>query len=270
LDAQFASRDGYRAAVRVNTVLTGMGFGSFDRETRVASLSGGERTRLLLCKLLLEAPELLILDEATNHLDFKMLAWLEDYLAGYRGAIVTVSHDRYFLDRVTRSTWELEGLALVCYPAPYSGYLTLRAERIERMEKEYERYAQERARLLDYAERNMARASTSQSAKSRLRMVEHMGEAESPPAQLKPPRIRFTPKLRPVSRVLTVEGLTLSVGAGEQRRVLVSELGLDVMRGDRLAIIGENGAGKSTLLRALVGRRRTARKRSNTRPSPWY
>lgn len=254
LEAKFISLDGYHAAVKISTVLNGMGFGSFERATPVASMSGGERTRLMLAKLLIEAPDILILDEATNHLDFKMLAWLEEYLASYRGAILTVSHDRYFLDRVTNVTWEIENLSLVSYPAPYGRYLALRAERLDRMEKEYEHHIQEVARLQDYADRNMARASTSASAKSRLKMIEHLGEAQKPFVPKKPPLIRFEPKSRPVSDILLARGLTVAVGEGEQRRELLSAADIHIKRGERVAIIGENGAGKSTLLKTLVGK----------------
>ena len=254
LEAKFASLDGYGADVRINTVLNGMGFGSFDRNTIVDSMSGGERTRLMLAKLLVEQPDLLILDEATNHLDFKMLAWLEEYLKSYKGAILTVSHDRYFLDRVTSITWEIENLSLVRYPAPYSGYLKLRADRLERMEKEYERYTMEVARLQDYADRNMARASTSQSAKSRLRMIEHLEVAEKPYLPPKPPKMQFEPKMRPVSDVLMVNGLEVAVGEGSSRKVLLENAEMHVKRGERVAIIGENGAGKSTLLKTLSGK----------------
>ncbi|HWP50862.1 MAG TPA: ABC-F family ATP-binding cassette domain-containing protein [Clostridia bacterium] len=254
LEAKFASLDGYQAAVKISTVLNGMGFGGFDRATPVANMSGGERTRLMLAKLLIEAPDLLILDEATNHLDFKMLAWLEEYLTSYRGAILTVSHDRYFLDRVTNATWEIENLSLVAYPASYGRYLVLRAERLERMEKDYERHLQEVARLQDYADRNMARASTAASAKSRLKMIEHLGEAQKPYVPKKPPLMRFEPKSRPVSDVLMVHKLTIAVGEGEQRRALLTSADIHVKRGERVAIIGENGAGKSTLLKTLIGK----------------
>ncbi len=254
LEAEFSSLDGYQAAVKIGTVLNGMGFGGFDRATPVASMSGGERTRLMLAKLLVEAPRLLILDEATNHLDFKMLAWLEEYLSAYRGAILTVSHDRYFLDRVTHVTWEIENLSLISYPASYSRYLTLRAERLERMEKEYERHIQEVARLQDYADRNMARASTAASAKSRLKMIEHLGEVQRPYVPKKPPLIRFEPKSRPVSDVLIARGLTVAVGEGMQPRTLLNKTNIQIKRGERVAIIGENGAGKSTLLKTLIGK----------------
>ncbi|MBP0981445.1 MAG: ABC-F family ATP-binding cassette domain-containing protein, partial [Oscillospiraceae bacterium] len=254
LEMKFTSLDGYQAQVRINTVLNGMGFGSFDKKTPVDTMSGGERTRLMLAKLLVEEPKLLILDEATNHLDFKMLAWLEEYLQGYRGAILTVSHDRYFLDRVTNITWEIENLSLVSYPAPYSRYLDLKQQRYERMEKEYERYVNEVARLQEYADKNMARASTSQSAKSRLRMIEHLDEAQKPYLPPKPPRMKFTSKLRPVSDVLVASGLEITVGSGAEKRVLLRNGDIHVKRGERVAIIGENGAGKSTLLKTLEGK----------------
>lgn len=255
LNEEYDSCDGYGAQVRINTILTGMGFASFDRKTPVESLSGGERTRLMLCKLLVEEPGLLILDEATNHLDFKMLGWLEDYLLSYRGAILTVSHDRFFLDNVTTTTWELENKTIVSYPAPYSKYLTLRAERLARMEKEYERYQQEVARLQEYVDRNLVRASTSQSAKSRLKMIEHLDIPPEPVRPAAPPAFFFAAKIRPVSDVLITEDLCVSVGEWETKRILVDSLSLTVKRGERIAIIGENGAGKSTLLRTLMGKR---------------
>ncbi len=169
LQTEFESGDGYQMQVKINTVLTGMGFSGFSREMPVSSLSGGERARLAICKLLLAEPNLLMLDEVTNHLDFHMLAWLESYLSSYKGAILAVSHDRFFLDTITRCIWEMEDKGVVAYPAGYTGYLTLKRERFERRQKEYERFQRERQRFQDYADRNMARASTSSSAKAVLK-----------------------------------------------------------------------------------------------------
>ena len=251
-EEKFISLDGYSAEVRINTVLTGMGFGTFPRDTSVAKMSGGEQTRLMLCKLLLEDLDILILDEATNHLDFTMLAWLEEYLTSYKGTILTVSHDRWFLNNVTKTTWEIEGLNIVSYSAPYNEYLNLRKMRLERMEKEYEKYCNTVQSLQEYADKNMARASTSQSAKSRLRMIEHMDKVEKPPKIEIPPKFEFKGKVRPVSDILHVEHLDVMIREEDREKLLIKDFGIHVKRGDKVAIIGSNGTGKSTLLKILT------------------
>lgn len=254
LQAKYDAADGYNAEVRINTILTGMGFGSFSRATVISTLSGGERTRLSLAKLLLQAPDLLILDEATNHLDFKTLIWLEDYLKSYKGAIIAVSHDRYFLDKVTTKTIEIEQQNIVEYPASYSGFVTLKADRLERMQKDYEYRMAEVARLQDYHDRNIVRATTAASAKSRLRMIEHLDDAPPPPPPPKPPFFQFDATMKPVKDVLDVSDLSLEVGDGYSSKQLLSHFNLHVFRDERVAIIGENGVGKSSLLKALVGK----------------
>lgn len=254
LQAEYEARDGYGADVRINTILTGMGFGSFDRSTVISTLSGGERTRLALAKLLLESPALLILDEATNHLDFRMLMWLEGYLSSFRGAVIAVSHDRYFLDRVTNQTWEVEEKNIITYPASYSKFLLLKAERLERMQKEYDFRMAEIARLQDYHDRNIVRATTASSARSRLRMIEHLEEAPPPAMPPKPPFFKFETTLKPVKDVLKVQDLSLTVGEAPSTKTLFEQLDLHITRGEKVAIIGENGVGKSSLLKALVGK----------------
>lgn len=251
---EFRSLDGYQAEVKINQILTGLGFGTFGRAVSVQSLSGGEAARLMLCSILARDPDLLILDEATNHLDFKMLAWLEDYLAGFRGAVLTVSHDRFFLDRVTSVTWELEQGGIVRYNAPYSRYLTLRHERIERLEKEYEFNRRRTEKLADYAARNRERASTAALARSRQRMLERLDDVEKPPAVQRAPKISFAAPARSGQTVLQVKGITVSVGQSPKRRLLMESLSFEVRRTDRLAIVGPNGAGKSSLMLALIGR----------------
>ena len=162
-EKRIAAADGYNADVKIRTVLSGMGFA--DRAEQVIStMSGGEKTRLKLCRLLLEEPELLLLDEPTNHLDTATLFWLEDYLKTYRGAILAVSHDRYFLDSLAGKIFELENKKIDTFRGNYSKYKVLKAEKYERALKEYERQQEEIASLKDYVARNIVRATTAKSA----------------------------------------------------------------------------------------------------------
>lgn len=253
LTAYFEGNDGYGIEVKIKTVLGGMGFSDKSYDTRISTLSGGEKTRLALARLLLEQPDLLMLDEPTNHLDFTTLQWLEDYLQSYKGALLVVSHDRYFLDKMVTSVWELDRTRLTAYKGNYSKYKVLRQERMERMQKEYEQQQQQIAAMKEYAERNIARATTANSAKSRLHQLANMELKEKPPSQLKAPVFSFSYAMEPVKEVLTVENLTLSVGAGEDRKVLQQNLSLAVRRGEKVAVIGPNGAGKSTLLKTVLG-----------------
>ncbi len=253
LQTAFEAGDGYMIDVKINTVLNGMGFAGRDRNTSISSLSGGEKTRLALCKLLLEAPDLLILDEPTNHLDFKTLLWLEEYLKGYKGALMIVSHDRYFLDSLVTSICELDRTVLTRYPGNYTKYLALREEYYTRQLKLYEAQQEEIARLQDYVDRNIVRATTAKSAKSKRKAIEHMELVPKPNPPLKPAKMSFTYEREPVKDVLHVENLSVSVGEGEQAKELFSHLNLDLMRGEKVALIGPNGIGKSTLLKAIQG-----------------
>ncbi len=252
-DERWIAADGYNAKTRIDTVLNVMGFGSFDSDTNVDTLSGGERTRLSLCKLLVESPDLLILDEATNHLDFRMLMWLEEFLNGYKGTVVMVSHDRYFLDKVANKTMEIELLAIVTYAHGYSKYLVMKEERRLLMQKNYEEREAKVAKYKEYHDKNIVRASTAASARSRLRMIEHLDDAPPPVPPPKPPHFRFTTKIKPALELLKVENITLSVGEGDSEKQLLSKFNLEVRRGEKVAIIGENGVGKTSLLSALVG-----------------
>lgn len=249
---RFEAADGYNINVKINTVLTGMGFSSFDPETSVDRLSGGERTRLALAKLLLEDPDLLILDEPTNHLDFKTLGWLEDYLSAYNGAILTVSHDRYFLDKIVNTVCEMENKTLVRYNAGYTKYLDLKAARLTRMQKEYDRQMREIAELEDFIARNKVRASTTKRAHSREMELERMEMKERPTPPPKPPKFRFEYEREPVKDVLTIEGLRLEVGEGAERKLLCPRIDLTVRRGEKIAIVGMNGVGKSTFIKTIL------------------
>ena len=248
----FLARDGYQIEVKIKTVLTGMGFAEHGFDKCVDKLSGGEQTRLAIAKLLLEAPSLLILDEPTNHLDFATLGWLEDYLAGYKGALLVVSHDRYFLDKLCNKIWELEDGSLWEYKGNYTAYTRQREEQDARQKKLYEQQQAERAKLEDYVARNLVRASTTKMAQSRQKMLERLEPIEKPHRRLKPPKIRLAFETEPVKDILTVDDLTITVGSGEKERVLLTNAEFNIQRGDKVAIIGPNGSGKTTLLRTIL------------------
>ncbi len=249
----FIANDGYNVNVKINTVLTGMGFSSFDPQTPVDRLSGGERTRLALAKLLLENPDLLMLDEPTNHLDFKTLTWLEDYLLSYKGAILTVSHDRYFLDKIVTAVCEVENKTLVRYNAGYTKYIDLKAARLARMQKEYDAQMREIAELEDFIARNKVRASTTKRAQAREKEIEHMEMKEKPTPPQKPPKFKFGYEREPVKDVLFVKNLPLEVGEGSEHKMLNPAVNLEVRRGEKIALVGMNGVGKSTFIKTILG-----------------
>ncbi len=253
LQTWFEDNDGYQIDIKIRTVLGGMGFFPEMYERPVSSFSGGEKTRLALAKLLLEAPNLLILDEPTNHLDFKTVMWLESYLQDYRGALLLVSHDRYFLDELCTSICEIERGRLTRYKGNYSAFTQLKEAAVARQWKEYELQQKEIAKLEEYVARNLTRASTAKSAQSRVKQLEKMERIEKPLSPQKQARIRFDYVVdRPVE-VLDVQEVDVTVGSGAERKLLVPRLSFDVRRGEKWGIIGDNGVGKSTLLKLLQG-----------------
>ncbi len=251
LQTMFEQQGGYEIDVKINTVLTGMGFKEKDLNTLISTLSGGEKTRLALSKILLEEPDLLVLDEPTNHLDFKALTWLEEYLKSYKGAILMVSHDRYFLDELVTEICELRKNELIRYPGNYTKYKQLKQERLQALEKEYEKQQNEIASLKDYIARNKARASTAKSARSRENALERMEIIEKPDAYDKIAKISFDYDYEPVKDVLQVKDLALTVGNGI---VLSDNIHFQIQRGEKIALVGANGVGKSTLLKAILGK----------------
>lgn len=253
LSSYFEARDGYRIDVKIKQMLNGMGFGSTPTDRVISTLSGGEKTRLALAKLLLEEPNLLILDEPTNHLDFETLMWLEDYLKGYKGAIIIVSHDRYFLNKVCTRICEIEQGRLTSYRGDYSSYLVQKKMNSERQLKEYEAQQKEIAKLEDYVAKNLVRASTSKMAKSRQHMLDRIERIDKPLMYTKPPKIKLEYDIEPTKDIVRVVDCPLVVGEGADKKELIKSLTMNVRRGEHVAIIGANGIGKTSILKLIQG-----------------
>lgn len=253
LSSYFEARDGYRIDVKIKQVLNGMGFGATPTDRVISTLSGGEKTRLALAKLLLEEPNLLILDEPTNHLDFETLMWLEDYLKGYKGAIIIVSHDRYFLNKVCTRICEIEQGRLTSYRGDYSSYLVQKKMNSERQLKEYEAQQKEIAKLEDYVAKNLVRASTSKMAKSRQHMLDRIERIDKPLMYTKPPKIKLEYDIEPTKDIVRVVDCPLVVGEGADKKELIKSLTMNVRRGEHVAIIGANGIGKTSILKLIQG-----------------
>ena len=253
LSSYFEARDGYRIDIKIKQVLNGMGFGSTPTDRVISTLSGGEKTRLALAKLLLEEPNLLILDEPTNHLDFETLMWLEDYLKGYKGAIIIVSHDRYFLNKVCTRICEIEQGRLTSYRGDYSSYLVQKKMNSERQLKEYEAQQKEIAKLEDYVAKNLVRASTSKMAKSRQHMLDRIERIDKPLMYTKPPKIKLEYDIEPTKDIVRVVDCPLVVGEGADKKELIKSLTMNVRRGEHVAIIGANGIGKTSILKLIQG-----------------
>lgn len=249
----FREQGGFEVNTRINSVLHGMGFGSFPPDTIINTLSGGQKTRLALARILLQAPDLLMLDEPTNYLDIPTLTWLEGYLRSYSGAILVVSHDRYFLDAMVTTIVEIERHAAKRYTGNYSRYIELKAAEYEASMKLYEKQQDEISKMEQFIQRNIVRASTTKRAQSRRKALEKMEVIDKPLGDLKKARFSFEIERQTGKDVLDVADL--SVKFPEKDRQLFQQVSFKLSRGETVALIGPNGIGKSTLLKVLVGQR---------------
>jgi ATP-binding cassette subfamily F protein 3 len=251
LSLHFEVSGGFDVEHRTEEVLFGLGFSPTQLDEPVRTLSGGQKTRVALAKALLAEPDLLLLDEPTNHLDLGMLEWLEEFLRSWSGAFLVVSHDRYFLDRVTNRTLDLSFGRLEDYPAPYGRYLELREERMARRLLEYEEQQELIARTEEFIRRYKA-GQRSREARGRQTRLDRLERLERP-RDHDALNLRVNPTVRSGRDVLTTSPLRAGYQDGAREHTLVATPELRVERGDRVAIIGKNGSGKSTLLKSIVG-----------------
>lgn len=248
LQTEFKNAKGYQYESDTRSVLHGMRFFQEDFERYVNTLSGGQKTRLALAKMLLSKPDLLILDEPTNHLDIETLSWLEKYLVGYEGALLVVSHDRYFLDEIVTIVYEISRMKMTKYHGNYSAYLDEKAKNYDRDLKLYEKEMSEKAKLEDFIQRNIARASTSKMAQSRRKLLERTEWMTAPDGDEKSASFTFPIGRQSGNDVLAIEDLAI----GYEDVSISKHLNMHAYRGERIAIIGPNGVGKSTLLKTIV------------------
>ena len=249
LSENFRQAGGFTYEADIRAILNGFKFDETMWQMKIDELSGGQNTRLALAKMLLEKPNLLILDEPTNHLDIETIAWLENYLVNYSGALIIVSHDRYFLDKVTTVTLDLTKHSLDRYVGNYSHFVELKEQKLATEAKNYEKQQKEIAALEDFVNRNLVRASTTKRAQSRRKQLEKMERLDKPEAGKKSANMTFRSEKTSGNVVLTVENAAI----GYDGEILSEPINLDLRKMNAVAIVGPNGIGKSTFIKSIVG-----------------
>ena len=250
LSEDFRQRGGFTYESDIRSILNGFKFDESMWEMPISDLSGGQNTRLALAKMLLEKPELLVLDEPTNHLDIETIAWLENYLVNYQGALIIVSHDRYFLDKVATVTLDLTKHSLDRYVGNYSKFMDLKAEKLATEAKNFEKQQKEIAKLEDFVNRNIVRASTTKRAQARRKQLEKMERLDKPTEGQKSANMTFHADKVSGNVVLTVKDAAI----GYEDEILSEPISLDVKKMDAIAIVGPNGIGKTTFIKSVVGK----------------
>ena len=248
LSENFRQAGGFTYEADIRAILNGFKFDESMWQMKISELSGGQNTRLALAKMLLEKPNLLVLDEPTNHLDIETIAWLENYLVNYSGALIIVSHDRYFLDKVATITLDLTKHSLDRYVGNYSRFVELKEQKLLTEAKNYEKQQKEIAALEDFVNRNLVRASTTKRAQSRRKQLEKMNRLDKPEAGKKSANMTFQSEKTSGNVVLTVENAAI----GYDGEVLSEPINLDLRKMNAIAIVGPNGIGKSTFIKSIV------------------
>ena len=249
LSEEFRQSGGFTYEADIRAILNGFKFDESMWQMKIEELSGGQNTRLALAKMLLEKPNLLVLDEPTNHLDIETIAWLENYLVNYSGALLIVSHDRYFLDKVATITLDLTKHSLDRYVGNYSSFVEQKEQKLLTEAKNYEKQQKEIAALEDFVNRNLVRASTTKRAQSRRKQLEKMERLDKPEAGTKSAHMTFHSDKTSGNVVLTVE----EAAVGYDDQILSEPINLDIRKMNAVAIVGPNGIGKSTLIKSIVG-----------------
>ncbi len=249
LSEEFRQAGGFTYEADIRAILNGFKFDESMWQMKIEELSGGQNTRLALAKMLLEKPNLLVLDEPTNHLDIETIAWLENYLVNYSGALLIVSHDRYFLDKVATITLDLTKHSLDRYVGNYSSFVEQKEQKLLTEAKNYEKQQKEIAALEDFVNRNLVRASTTKRAQSRRKQLEKMERLDKPEAGIKSAHMTFHSDKTSGNVVLTVE----EAAVGYDDQILSEPINLDIRKMNAVAIVGPNGIGKSTLIKSIVG-----------------
>lgn len=249
LAERFRQQGGFTYEAEIKAILNGFKFDESMWQMTIAELSGGQNTRLALAKMLLEKPELLVLDEPTNHLDIETIAWLENYLANYQGALIIVSHDRYFLDKVATVTLDLTPSGLDRYSGNYSRFMALKAEKLVAEEKQFDKQQKEIAKLEDFVQKNIVRASTTKRAQARRKQLEKIERLDKPTSGRKSAHMTFHAEKPSGNVVLRVE--EAAIGYGDQ--ALSEPINVDINKLDAIAVVGPNGIGKSTLIKSIIG-----------------
>lgn len=250
LQLDYKDQGGYQYEADIRSILSGLGFPVETHQTTISTLSGGQKTRLALGKLLLTKPDLLILDEPTNHLDIETLTWLEQYLQGYPGAILIVSHDRYFLDKLVTQVYEISNKESRRFVGNYSKYLDLKSALYEQEMRRFEKQQDEIAKLEDFVQKNIARASTTKRAQSRRKQLDRMELLTRPLGDSKSASFHFDIEKQSGNDVLQVKDATI----GYDENPIIEHVNMRLTRGDSVALVGPNGIGKSTLLKSIVNK----------------